>query len=450
MKRHNGLRACEKGSKISPKSSKLNETKRLYSFGPFRVDVRERTLHSGNQLIQLTPKVFDLLVLMVENPGHLLEKDDLLKTLWPETFVEDANLSVNVSTLRRALGESPTDVRYIETVPKRGYRFIANVSDITPAASADMMVVPAARKELRTIRRNRSWMLAFVATGSALLVLGVGLYVWSVKNTSGVADIHSLAVLPFSQLDGKPEDDYLGLGMADALINKLTNVRQITVRPTSAIQKYFRMPDNPILAGQQLQVDALLEGRIQSSGKMIRVSVQLLRVRDQAPLWAATFDDLFTNMFAVQDSVSEKLAAALSVRLTAWEHKTMLRRQTSSQVAYDLYVQGQYLVAKRTANDTLEAIQLFRRAIAKDPQYALPYAELASTYITVAGAGRSDAWENAEARGAQRGGFGRLIGRWAPCAGTSVYASRLELGRCAPGIRSGLGHRFQECGRAFR
>jgi DNA-binding winged helix-turn-helix (wHTH) protein/TolB-like protein/Flp pilus assembly protein TadD len=368
-----------------------NKAGRLFEFGPFQLDVGERVLRRGNEAIPLTPKVFDLLVLLVENPGRLLEKEALLKSLWPDTFVEEANLSVNVSALRKALGETPNEPQYIETVPKRGYRFLASVKEATfelPTQPKPALIVPPSRR----------WALYLAAACAIAIAVATGLYLNSLKNTSGVADIRSIAVLPFKPLisDANGDDNYLGLGMADALIARLTNIHQITVRPTSSIQKYCTMNPDPVAAGKELQVEALLEGRIQRSNNNIRVTVQLLRVRDGAPLWADKFDDSFTNIFAVQDSISEKLANALSMHLSSGEQKSMSRRETRNSEAYELYLQGQYLASKRTRVDTERATEYFVKAIAKDPGYALPYADMAAAYITRAGAGLgADLWEKA-------------------------------------------------------
>src|SRR5258708_3659660 len=181
----------------------LNKKGRLFLFGPFFLNTAERTFRKDSELIQLTPKVFDLLTVMVENPGRLLEKDSLLKELWPETFVEEANLSVNVSTLRRALGESPLEVRYIETVPKRGYRFIAEVREITlEAPIADLVSsaveAPNARSDVSR-RSSRRWLVAAWIAAGVLIVLGC-VYIAAIKNASPAADIRSIAVLPFKPL----------------------------------------------------------------------------------------------------------------------------------------------------------------------------------------------------------------------------------------------------------
>jgi TolB-like protein/tetratricopeptide (TPR) repeat protein len=210
------------------------------------------------------------------------------------------------------------------------------------------------------------------------------------------AEIRSMAVLPFQPLAGDDSQNYLGLGMADALITRLSNLRRVTVRPTSAVLKYSNAKDS-VAAARELAVDVVVDGHIQRQGQNVRVTVQLLRVRDGVPLWAQTFDDYFTNIFQVQDSISEKIAAALSLRLSEPERRILTKRHTENTEAYQLYLQGRYFASKRTADGTLAAIDYYRKAAAKDPEYALPYAGLASSYITQAGVGMG-----AELRGEAR------------------------------------------------
>jgi len=369
-----------------------NETKRIFEFGVFRLDVSERLLSSGDKPLTLTPKVFDLLVLMVENPGRLLEKDWILQSLWPDTFVEEANLTVNISTLRKTLG--PGGSVLIETVPKKGYRFTGVVREIrvaTPRPAVSQGGVgplapppespppPASRGTAHLVGR---WSF-FVA---AITVLGIGAYLLSMRsrNIQKLSDVRSIAVLPLRPLVPGAEQDYLSLGMADALIGKLSKIQRIMVRPTAAVQKYNGTSD-PIAAGRELRVDVVLDGSVQRDGKMVRASVQLLRVNDGTPLWAERFDDYFTNIFQVQDSISEKVAAALSMKLTEGEHKQMVKRQTDNMEAYQLYLRAKYVAYKRSSDAMPDAaIDLYQQAIAKDPDYALAYAGLSTALMELA------------------------------------------------------------------
>ena len=368
----------------------LNERQRIFEFGEFRLDVNEQLLWMGDKAVSVTPKVFELLLLMVENPGRLLEKEWILQSLWPNTFVEEANLSVNVSTLRKALG--PAGAAYIETVPKRGYRFTATVREIMMPASTDVNEPepsrPLSEKDNSatpaSYRQIVRWVTMLGIGVAVVLSLYLSLRTVRSRNIHKISDVQSVAVLPFRPLVKGGEENYLGAGMADALIGKLSMVQKIMVRSTAAVQKYDNNSD-PVVAGRDLHVDVVLTGTVQRDGQMVRVSVQLLRVNDGTPLWAERFDDSFTNIFQVQDSISEKVAAALSMKLTEGEHQQMIKRQTGNTEAYQLYLKAQYAAYKRSSDAMPDAvIQLYLEAVAKDPDYALAYAGLATAYMELA------------------------------------------------------------------
>jgi len=197
--------------------------------------------------------------------------------------------------------------------------------------------------------------------------------------TDGAAHVRSVAVLPFRQLGQDRDDEYLGLGMADALITRLSNVRQIIVRPTSAVLKYADQRD-PNAAGLELNVDSVLDGNIQRSGDRIRVTVQLVNVSEGASLWAHKFDEKFTDMFTVEDRVSEQVVDALTLKLTGEEAKRLRKPNTQVPAAYQAYLKGRYYLNKRTEQGFNRAIEFFNRAIDLDPDYALAYAMLAECY----------------------------------------------------------------------
>jgi len=373
----------------------------IFIFGRFRLDVAQRLLTTESKPVALTPKVFDLLVLLAQHPGELLEKDFILSTLWPDTFVEEANLSVNISTLRRALESAGGGAHYIETVPKRGYRFTAGVQDLSRtngeelSPSADSVLPPVAAKNTLRFR------LALVGFLLALLAIYFGLNHLN-HPLENLVEVRSIAVLPFRPLLAnatQSEDAYLGPGMSDAIIRKLSVVRKVTVRATSAVQKFQALHVDPLVAGRELAVDVVLDGTIQHVGNSIRVSVQLLRVRDGAPLWADHFDDYFTNIFQLQDSISEKIVTALKMKLSESEHQRMAKQLTTSMEAYQLYLKGHYCEYRRTP-DTLDdlCIDDYEAAVAKDPDYALAYTGIASAYMDIAGIeGRPDATAKARA-----------------------------------------------------
>jgi TolB-like protein/tetratricopeptide (TPR) repeat protein len=190
----------------------------------------------------------------------------------------------------------------------------------------------------------------------------------------------SIAVLPFKMIGAEDDNEFLGLGMADALITRLGNIRAVAVRPTSAVRRYVDMEQNPVAIGQRLGVEYILEGSIQRSNDRIRVSVQLLGVRDGAPIWAENFDERFTGVFAVQDSISIQVARALKPELTGEERKLLAKRYTENPEAYRAYLKGRYLASKRTIEDLQRSIGYFEQAIQIDPNFALAFAGLADSY----------------------------------------------------------------------
>jgi DNA-binding winged helix-turn-helix (wHTH) protein/Tfp pilus assembly protein PilF len=307
----------------------------IYEFGGFRLDASKRLLlRGGGEVVSLTPKVFDTLLYLVERGGVVVDKDELMRMVWPDTVVEENNLNQNISALRRALGESRGEHRYILTVPGRGYRFVADV-------------------------KRRDGM--------------------SARAQTSVSSIRNLAVLPFTPLVAEYRDAALELGMADALIGRLGGC-EIIVRPINSVRKYVEMDQDPLAAGRELGVECVLEGSIQRWGDHLRVTVRLVNVSDGASLWAGTFDERFTNIFAVQDAIAEKVAGALAPQLGYEEKKRLTKRHTLNAEAYELYVRGRYHALKATPPEIQTAISYFRQAIALDPTYALAYVGLADAY----------------------------------------------------------------------
>ena len=292
-------------------------------FGPFRLDAAKRVLWRGGEVVPLPPKALDLLIALAEQRGDVVTKDELMKRVWPDTFVEEANLSVNVSALRKALGDRADERPYIETVSRRGYRFAA---------------LDAPARSLPT-----------------------------------------LAVLPFIALRRGKDDGYLGAGLADALITRLGGTGRLVVRPTSAVLKYANR--DPLEAGRELRVDAVLEGKIQRQGARLRVTVQLVPVEGPAPVWAETFDEKVTDIFTVQDRIAEQVAAALHLRLGAAERERLTRRHTQDAFAYQSYLKGRYFWSRFTGEWLETAFAYFREAVEKDPEFCLPHAGLADAYL---------------------------------------------------------------------
>jgi DNA-binding winged helix-turn-helix (wHTH) protein/TolB-like protein len=342
---------------------------RLYAFGPFLLDTRERRLLREGEVVPLTLKAFDLLQVLVENQGHLLRKEELMRRVWPDAIVEENNLTVTISALRKALGEGPTDRQYIETVPRRGYRFVA---DLGPAAES----TEAARRP----REGRA--RALVLGGMVLAAVAAAALTWVWKRSTPAATavpVRSVAVLPFRSLTN--DGEYLGLGMADALITRLGSTKLLLVRSTGAVQKYTVAGLDPVAAGRDLQVDSVLEGSIQTAGDRLRTTVRLLRVSDGSTLWADTFDERQTDIFSLQDSISQRVAGALALELTEAQRNLLTRRDTRDSEAYQLYLRGRFFWNKRSRDGFERGVSYFRQAVEKDPAYALAYAGLADSHI---------------------------------------------------------------------
>ena len=384
-------------------------SKNFYEFGPFRIDAADRLLLRDGEPVLLAPKVFDTLMALVQQPGRILEKDELMREVWPDSFVEEANLAHNVFTLRKALGEEKTSSKYIETIPRRGYRFVANVVEMQsdapdvivqqhsrshivieeygdePRYTADQTTARESFGDLRWLPKREGWNARTVSLVASVVVILLGLvfYFWISKKaerTGTDSPLKPIAILPFKSISAGLSDDYLGLGMADALITKLSNIEQIIVRPTSAVTKYVTLGQDPVSAGRALKVEAVLDGSIQKLNDRIRVTVQLVSVADGTPLWAEKFDEKFTDIFTLQDSISGRVAAALTFQITGKERDLLAKRYTEDIEAYQLYLKGRYFWNKWTPENLKKSIQYYNRAIEKDPGYALAYAGMADAY----------------------------------------------------------------------
>jgi len=300
---------------------------RIYEFGEFRLDAVKRLLLKGGEISLLMPKAFDTLLYLVQNGGRVIDKDELMREVWTDTIVEENNLSQNISILRRVLGEKKSEHRFIVTVPGKGFKFVAEVRAVSESASD--------------------------------------------------APLKTIAVLPFKPLIAENRNEALELGMADTLIAKLGG-EEIVVRPFSAVRHYASIgQEDCSLAARQLGVQAVLEGTIQTAGDRIRVSARLVCGDAGKQLWAGQFDEKFDDIFAVQDLISERVAAALHIRLTG-ENKT---RSMENVEAYQFYVKGRVHTEMLLLPELRKAIGYFERAIALDPNYALAYVGLAESYL---------------------------------------------------------------------
>jgi DNA-binding winged helix-turn-helix (wHTH) protein/TolB-like protein len=371
------------------------QTKRIYEYGPFRLDAAERILLRDGRPEPIPPKAFDVLVALVESSGHLLEKDELMNRVWADSFVEESNLKVTVSVLRKALEQGGDEHPYIETVPRRGYRFVAGVKELS-TESAELVVrerttasvtieeseseEPKQGKALSAPNRESRFSLQVAIACAAVIGLAIaGLYLWT-NYTTPHPEMKSIAVLPFKPVAVDTRDESLEMGIADTLINKLSNIRNLTVRPMSAVRRYSGLEQDAVLAGREQRVEAVLDGSVQKAGEKVRVTVRLMSVADGGTLWTSQFDEKFTAIFAIQDSISERVAEKLAIRLSREERKLLTRNYTENTGAYQLYLKGRYYWNKRTKEGINKGPDYFQQAIERDPRHALAYADLARTY----------------------------------------------------------------------
>ncbi len=396
-----------------------NEERHLYEFGPFRLDMSERLLSRDGAPVPMQPKALETLIVLVQRQGRLVEKGELMKTLWPQSFVEEANLNHHVWALRKTLGEGPNGQRYIETVPRRGYRFVAAVKELRDtdaevvlekhtftrivteeavekdggaepreSISAALPVVSVAPR----VRVSKSLKIVAVS----LLVLGAAAFAyraWVPRERGGFGPtrpgrpaLRSIAVLPFKTIGTTGNDsDYLGLGVADALITRIGNSRRLVVRPTSAVRRYADPLQDPLAAGREQGVEAVLDGNVQRAGDRIRVTVQLFRAQDGALLWSATFDEQLTDIFAVQDSISQQVVRELLVELDPEERRRLEQRGTANVEAYQAYLKGLYFWNKREKDAYRKALEHFSQAIEIDPKYAQAYVGLGHAHAYLGG-----------------------------------------------------------------
>ncbi len=369
--------------------SERRETACLYEFGAFHLDPAERKLMRGKEIVPLTPKAFDTLLLLVRNSGHLLEKDDLIRMLWPDAFVEEGSLSNNIFLLRKALGADP---EFIETVPRRGYRFVGAVRQFPSAAPAHpekllevsvpgIASLPA--KPGRTWRSRARVGIAAVALLAALVAAG-----WFFREACrGGETINSVAVLPFVNANGDPNTEYLSDGITESLINSLSQLPNLKVMSRDTVFRFKGRETNPQTVGRELGVGAIFKGRVTQRGDTLNISAELINSRDGSHIWGQMYDRKLADMATLREEIAGEMASALRLRLTPADQKRLTRSYTADPEAYQAYLKGRYWWNKSTAEGFDKGIEYFQQAIAKDPSYALAYSGLADCYSSLAESG---------------------------------------------------------------
>jgi TolB-like protein/DNA-binding winged helix-turn-helix (wHTH) protein len=370
--------------------------KQIYEFGVFRLDPGERQLLRRGQPVPLAPKAFEVLLALVENGGHLVSKEDLMKRVWPDAFVEEANLPQNISAIRRALRDGNGSGQYIETIPKGGYRFVAPVSVARDGPAAPQAVAPAARPTRTALSGQKFWRLAVVAL--AIAIAGTVLYFMARRpaaHPSASAGKIMLAVLPFENYGPDAERDYLADGLTEEMITQLgsLNPRKLGVIARTSAMKYKRARVGIDQIGRELDVDYVLEGSIRTEGDRVRVAAQLIRVKDQTHLWARSYERTHGGMLIMQDEVAKAIANEIQVELTPQYQQRLVTRQFADARAHEAYARGRFFWNKRTDADLATAIGYFEDVLRYEPLYALAYSGLADAYFY-----RSYAWGSLQPR----------------------------------------------------
>ncbi len=381
----------------------------FYEFGRFRLDASERVLLRDQDLVPLTPKVFDILLALVERGGHVVEKDDLMKRVWPDTFVEEGNLTQSVSLLRKALGEAPGGPQFIETISRRGYRFVADVREgwgrqakaipdaaqhIEALSNPDEHVVrpigvnvesdlTKQHHDLEQIGqppRISSWRAGLRTHRLALALGAVLIFPVAVVYLSGMGrageapanPIDSIAVLPFADDTADTDAEYLNDKISESLINSLSKLPKLRVVPRSVVANYKGKEIDPRKAGRELNVRAVVTGRVRRHGDTISIQADLIDLENVAQIWGQHYDRKLADILIVQDDISRNIFENLRLKLNVEEKKKL--------EAYGLYLKGRNAWNKRTEDGLHQGIDYFKQAIETDPNYAPAYAGLADCY----------------------------------------------------------------------
>jgi len=373
----------------------------IYEFGPFRVDALRRVLlREGNQ-VRLPAKAFEILLVLLEGKGRLVEKDELMRRVWPDAVVEENNLTVNISALRRSLTESPGEHRYVVTVPGRGYQFVADVRQHNgdPAEESEQEALPEINAERASsenmhplssaeyiggeIRRHKQGLLLLLAALLATTII-VSYLAYSRYLAGGSKPgTTSIAVLPFANETGDPNAEYLSDGISESLINSLSQLPGVKVIARSSAFAYKGKETDLKEVANALGVEAILTGRVTQRGENLSISVELVNASDKTQMWGEQYDRNMSDLLAIQREIASEIVEKLRLKVSG-EEKGAAKHYTESNEAYQLYLKGRFYWNKRTAEGLKKSIEYFNQATDKDPRFALAYAGLADSYVVPA------------------------------------------------------------------
>jgi TolB-like protein/DNA-binding winged helix-turn-helix (wHTH) protein/Tfp pilus assembly protein PilF len=354
----------------------------LIRFGEFELALRSAELRRGGQVVRLQPQPFKVLALLAGRAGQLVTREEIQRQVWDgETYVDfEHGLNFCIRQIRSALGDNAQSPTYIETLPRRGYRFIASAEKIElcgePNADAPPTTEP--RRE-----KARPLALAAALVVAAAALVSVGYLAWNRDGKQGVKPGKiMLAVLPFENLSGDPEQDYFSDGLTEemiAQIGRLQPERLGVIARTSAMTYKGGNKDVQQI-GRELGVEFVLEGSVRREADRVRITAQLIQVFDQTHLWAETYERSRADALTVQSEVAARIARALEVELLPERREEMPPGSTRNHEAFDLYLKGRYLLNRATRESLEKSISYFEEAAAKDPEYALAEAGLADSY----------------------------------------------------------------------
>lgn len=374
------------------------QSKHFYEFGRFRIDIAQRLLHRDHEIVPLTPKVFDMLLTLVENSGQVVSKDSMMKKIWPDSFVEEGNLTQNISLLRKALGEGQNGHQFIETVARRGYRFIAPVRELhddgvdfpgdrtrndaaaigeqsheTTFKSDDPKVNSGAVGHMIAGVKHRPRVVLGSLLAALLTVAVIVYFSGASKPVNGSSSsIESIAVLPFVNEASDTDAEYFSDEITESLINNLSQLPKLRVVPRGVVLSYKGRETDPRKVANDLNVRAVLTGRVHRRGDTLSIQVDLIDAASVSQMWGKHYDRKVSDLLLVQEDISRDIFENLRLKLSVEEQKQL--------DAFSLYLKGRNSWNKRTEDGLLQGIEFFQSAIEVDHNYAPAYAGLADCY----------------------------------------------------------------------
>lgn len=354
----------------------------LYGFGAYQLDAEERVLFRDGQPVTLPPKDLETLLVLVERAGHIVEKEQLLDKVWPGVFIEEGNLARHIFNLRQVLGDGADGSKYIETIPRRGYRFVAAVQQVSaesgaPAPAPQTYPPAPVEVEPRLERNIWLWPLALLAVVAAAVLSAR--HFWPTRNASPQKAM--LAVLPFANLSGDAHEDYFADGLTEEMIAQLGQLQpaKLGVIARTSMVRYKDTKESVAQIGRELGVGYLLEGSVRRGGDRVRVTAQLVQTAEQTHLWAETYERPLTDVLSIQREIAEKITHSLSIQLLPAPDSASASSHVNLE-SYDKYLLGLHELGQGTRESESRAIQYFQEAIGKDPKNARLYAALAEAY----------------------------------------------------------------------